>query len=97
MVGTTVYIGDYQRLVAFGTRFYGAFSASNEVKLTNFPVGVFYQRWIQPGLGALVTHDRPLDTPGSLLDDGSSAPGAGVEPPVSIDPYFFTISAGFVV
>ena len=38
------YIGDYDHLVAVGTRFYGIFSANNTPNMANFPNGVVYQR-----------------------------------------------------
>jgi hypothetical protein len=38
------YIGDYDHLVAVGTKFYGIFSANNSPNMANFPNGVTYQR-----------------------------------------------------
>jgi hypothetical protein len=38
------YVGDYDHLVAVGTKFYGIFSANNTPNMANFPNGVTYQR-----------------------------------------------------
>jgi hypothetical protein len=38
------YIGDYVRLLAVGTNFYGVFSGNNTADAANFPQGVVYQR-----------------------------------------------------
>ena len=38
------YIGDYLRLLAVGTDFYGVFSANNTPNPANFPSGIRYQR-----------------------------------------------------
>ncbi len=38
------YLGDYIRLVALGTDFYGVFSGNNTPDAANFPQGVAYQR-----------------------------------------------------
>jgi hypothetical protein len=38
------YLGDYMRLLAVGTDFYGVFSGSNRPASANFPNGVTYQR-----------------------------------------------------
>ena len=38
------YIGDYDHLVAVGTKFFGIFSANNTPNMANFPNGVTYQR-----------------------------------------------------
>ena len=38
------YLGDYIRLLAVGTDFYGVFCANNTPDAANFPNGVSYQR-----------------------------------------------------
>ena len=38
------YIGDYDHLVAVGSKFFGIFSANNTPNMSNFPNGVKYQR-----------------------------------------------------
>jgi hypothetical protein len=38
------YLGDYAHLLSLGKAFYGAFSANNTPRKTNFPNGVVYQR-----------------------------------------------------
>ncbi len=38
------YIGDYVRLLAVGTDFYGVFCGNNTPDTANFPSGVTYQR-----------------------------------------------------
>jgi len=38
------YIGDYDHLVAMGSKFFGIFSANNTPNMANFPNGVTYQR-----------------------------------------------------
>jgi hypothetical protein len=38
------YIGDYIRILAIGTNFYGVFCGNNTPNMANFPNGVSYQR-----------------------------------------------------
>jgi hypothetical protein len=82
----TPYIGDYEGLVANGTKFYGTFSASNKPDPGAFPQGVFYQRYvrIRRGFSTLVKSNFSLTTVGTL----SKADGTAVN--VSIDPFFFS-------
>lgn len=62
------YIGDYMQLVAVGTTFYGAFSASNVPHREHFPNGVIYQR------RADFARQRLLDLDGKPLQDASIDP-----------------------
>jgi hypothetical protein len=52
------YIGDYIRILAIGTNFYGVFCGNNTPNIANFPNGVTYQR------GADWTTQRLLSTDG---------------------------------
>jgi hypothetical protein len=86
--GTMVYIGEYQQLVAVGNVFYGAFSASNQVDITHFPRGVFYQRNFKIG-----TTVRNNDYPFKFGKTGDVVDNANNVIPISIDPYFFSVGA----
>jgi hypothetical protein len=83
-----VYIGEYQQLVAVGNVFYGAFSASNQVDITHFPRGVFYQRNFKIG-----TTVRNNDYPFKFGKTGDVVDNANNVIPISIDPYFFSVGA----
>jgi hypothetical protein len=52
------YIGDYVRLLAVGTDFYGVFSANNTPNLANFPNGVSYQRNVNWNTHTLLSTDN---------------------------------------
>jgi hypothetical protein len=85
----TTYIGDFQQLVAVGNVFYGAFSASNQLVMTQFPKGVFYQRSFNTD-GTVRNNDYPFKY-GKM---GNTVDGTGNVVAVSIDPFFFRTSAG---
>jgi hypothetical protein len=52
------YIGDYIRLLAVGSDFYGVFSANNTPDMANFPSGVTYQRAADFSKRTLLSTDR---------------------------------------
>ena len=87
--GRSTYIGDYQQLVVVGNTFYGAFSASNKPDASNFPKGVYYQRNFNNG-GMARGNNYPLKfgKTGDVVDAGGNVV------PTSIDPFFFSVSAG---
>jgi hypothetical protein len=60
------YIGDYEDLQAVGNTFYGAFAASNDPKVNNFPQGVFFQRNVL--VGGVVQSNFVLTADGALAN-----------------------------
>lgn len=52
------YLGDYVRLLAVGSNFYGVFCGSNQPDPANFPNGVTYQRNANFGTGQLLASDN---------------------------------------
>lgn len=50
---TSVYLGDYDHLMAIGKDFYGIFSAANMPVLASFPSGVTFQRNVDTATGTL--------------------------------------------
>ena len=63
------YIGDYIRMLAVGTNFYGVFCGNNTPDMANFPSGVTYQRGAELGDEDAAEHGR-------------RDPGGGVDRPV---------------
>src|SRR5437868_6355979 len=60
------YLGDYIRLVAVGTEFFGVFAGSNLPDLTNFPHGVSYQRNANFATKTLLRNDGVTPVPPSI-------------------------------
>jgi len=52
------YLGDYVRLLAVGTDFYGVFCGNNSPNLANFPNGVSYQRNVNWNTHTLLSTDN---------------------------------------
>ena len=75
------YLGNSFSLKAVNFNFFGAFCASGDPELGNFPNGVFYQRNVK--VGATVMNNFTLTASGTLVD----LSGQNVSP--SIDPFFF--------
>jgi hypothetical protein len=60
------YLGDYVRLLAVGSNFYGVFCGSNQPDPANFPNGVTYQRNANFGTGQLLANDNATSVPVSI-------------------------------
>lgn len=60
------YLGDYIRLLAVGTDFYGVFSANNTPDRANFPNGVTYQRNADWTARTLLSTDKATPVPPSI-------------------------------
>jgi len=60
------YLGDYARVIAIGTAFYGVFSGSNHPDKANFPNGVTYQRNVDWNARQLLDLDGVTAVPDSI-------------------------------
>jgi hypothetical protein len=60
------YLGDYIRLLALGTDFYGVFCANNTPDAANFPQGVSYQRAADWTARTLLSTDKKTPVPTSI-------------------------------
>jgi uncharacterized repeat protein (TIGR01451 family) len=81
------YVGDYIQVKSVGNNFYGAFCASGNPLVADFPSGVYYQRDVQvvTKAGTTVYNNFTLTANGKLW----SATTGGVAVAASIDPFFF--------
>ena len=60
------YLGDYVRMIAVGTSFYGVFCGNNTPDLANFPSGVTYQRNANWATKTLLSTDGVTHVPISI-------------------------------
>ena len=60
------YLGDYVRMIAVGTSFYGVFSGNNTPDTANFPQGVTYQRHADFNSKTLFANDGVTHVPISI-------------------------------